>query len=77
MMPRQRKEDAMSSEGKAPLDRINEDSETRAAAFADIERKNGDKVGAKEMAMTKRPRDEDPAQRTEKFLDIERRGEGE
>jgi hypothetical protein len=67
----------MSFEGKAPLDRIDEDSDKRAAAFAEIERRNGETVGAKEMAMTKRPRDEDPALRAEKFVGIERRGEGE
>ena len=65
----------MSSEGKAPLDKIAEENEKRAAAFADIERKNGETVGAKEMAMTRRPRDEDPALRAEKFVGIEKRGE--
>jgi hypothetical protein len=67
----------MTWEGKAPLDRAQDDSESRAAAFADIARRSGDKVGAKEMAMTRRPRDEDPALRAEKFVRIERRADGE
>jgi hypothetical protein len=67
---------AMSFEGKAPLDRIDEDNDKRAAAFAGIERKSGETVGAKEMALTKRARDEDPALRAAKFAGIDRRGEG-
>lgn len=67
----------MGWEGKAPLDRAQDENESRASAFADIERRNGDKVGQKEMAMTRRPRDEDPALRAEKFVEIERRGDEE
>lgn len=66
----------MTTPGKMPLDNRTEgDDETRAERFAEIERRKGDKVGAKEMAMTKKPRDEGDSKRAEKFLDIERRGE--
>ena len=63
------------STGKAPLDNATDLGTTaRAERFADIARRKGETIGAKEMALTKRPRDEDTAKRAEKFLDIERRG---
>ena len=66
----------MSSEGKAPLDnRTEPPAENSADRYAEIERRSGDKIGAKEMALTKKPRDEDASKRAEKFIDIERRGE--
>ena len=62
--------------GKAPLDNATDlGTETRAERYAEIARRKGDTVGAKEMAMTRRPRDEDASKRAEKFLDIERRGD--
>jgi hypothetical protein len=67
---------AMTTPGKAPLDNRSETSEDgRAERFAEIERRSGDKVGAKEMALTKKPRDEDDSKRAEKFVEIERRSE--
>jgi hypothetical protein len=66
----------MPEEGRNPLDHVDEgDAEARARRFAEIERRQGDAPGAKEMAMTKRPRDEDAAKRAGRFLDIERKGE--
>ena len=60
--------------GKAPLDQNTTlGNETRAERYAEIERRQGDKVSQKEMAMTRRPRAEDDSKRAEKFLDIERR----
>lgn len=65
-----------SSTGKAPLDNATDlGNEARAERYADIARRKGETIGAKEMAMTKRPRDEDSSKRAEKFLDIERRGD--
>jgi hypothetical protein len=62
-------------QGKAPLDNTTPlGAEARAERFAEIERRQGDTVGRKEMAMTRRSRDEDQSKRrAEKFLDIERR----
>jgi hypothetical protein len=66
----------MSTHGKAPLDNRSETSEDgRSERYAEIERRTGEKIGAKEMALTKKPREEDDSKRAEKFLDIERRGE--
>ena len=66
----------MSTPGKAPLDNRSETSDdSRAERYAEIERRNGDKVGAKEMALTKNRRAEDDGRRAERFADIERRGE--
>ena len=68
--------DSEMAEGKAPLDnRVEPPAEASAERYADIERKSGETVGAKEMALTKKPREEDASKRAEKFLDIERRGE--
>ncbi|TVQ53175.1 MAG: hypothetical protein EA355_13790 [Rhodobacteraceae bacterium] len=65
----------MRTDGKAPLDNREEGSaEARAERYAEIERREGDGIGRKEMALTKKPRDEDASKRAEKFLDIERRG---
>lgn len=63
-------------DGKQPLDRGRAPTPGRAAAFVDIQRRTGDPVGAKVLAMARRPRDERPAQRVGKFLDIARRGDG-
>jgi hypothetical protein len=66
----------MKTDGKAPLDNRDEGpAEARAERFAEIERRDGEAIGRKEMAMTKRPREEDASKRAERFLDIERRGE--
>jgi hypothetical protein len=64
----------MSRDGKAPLDNRTE-PEQRSDRYAEIERRSGETIGAKEMAMTRKPRDEDASKRAAKFLDIERRGE--
>jgi hypothetical protein len=62
--------------GKARLDNATDlGTETRAERYADIARRQGETIGAKEMAMTRRPRDEDASKRAEKFIDIERRGD--
>jgi hypothetical protein len=67
----------MSSEGKSPLDHVTETADaTRSAQFAAIGRQTGEDPGAKEMALTRRPRAEDPAQRARRFVEVERRGEG-
>ena len=48
----------------------------RAARYARIERAAGNAgPGRKEMAVTRRPRAEDTALRTERFLDLKRRGD--
>jgi hypothetical protein len=66
----------MGSEGKAPLDHVTEIADaTRAAQFAAIVRGTGDDPGAKEMALTRRPRAEDPSLRAKRFVEVERRGE--
>ena len=66
----------MSTPGKAPLDNRSESSDdARAERYAEIERRSGEKVGAKEMALTKNRREEDDGKRAERFVDIERRGE--
>ena len=66
----------MSSEGKSPLDHVTEIADaTRSAQFAAIERQTGEEPGAKEMALTRRPRSEDPALRAKRFVEVERRGE--
>jgi hypothetical protein len=60
--------------GKAPLDQNTTlGNEARAERYAEIERRQGVKVSQKELAMTRRPREEDDSKRAEKFLDIERR----
>lgn len=65
----------MRTDGKAPLDNRDEGpAEARAERFAEIERRDGDAIGRKEMALTKKPRDEDASKRAERFVDIERRG---
>ncbi|MGF1658724.1 MAG: hypothetical protein ACFCUS_04800 [Rubrimonas sp.] len=64
------------TEGKAPLDnRAEPPAERSADRYAEIERRSGEKIGAKEMALTKKPREEDASRRAEKFLDIERKAE--
>lgn len=67
----------MSNTGKAPLDNATDlGTEARAERYAEIARRQGETIGQKEMAMTRRPRDEDASKRAEKFLEIDRRGEG-
>jgi hypothetical protein len=62
--------------GKALLDNAASfDTEARAARYADIARRQGETIGQKEMALTRRPRDEDASLRAKKFIEIERRGE--
>jgi hypothetical protein len=64
----------MPAEGRNPLDHADETgAEARARRFAEIERREGEPPGAREMAMTRRARDEDAAARTRAFLDIERK----
>lgn len=66
----------MTTPGKARLDNRGDDGrESRPQRYAEIERRAGEAPGAKEMAMTRRPREEDASQRAERFLDMERRGE--
>lgn len=65
----------MSAEGKMPLDNRHEEGGARAERFAGIERQSGETIGAKEMALTRKPRDEDAARRAGKFLEIDRRAE--
>ncbi len=67
----------MTTEGKNPLDHVDETSDaTRSARFAEIERREGEGPGAKEMALTRKPRDEDAALTARRLLEVERRGEG-
>lgn len=59
---------------KSPIDHVsNLGTQARAERFAEIARHQGETIGRKEMAMTKRPRDEDSAERAERFIDMERR----
>jgi hypothetical protein len=67
----------MTTEGKSPLDHATETADaTRSAQFTAIERQTGEDPGAREMALTRRPRAEDPALRAKRFVEVERRGEG-
>lgn len=61
----------MHREGRAPLDRARDEPITRrATTYADIQRRQGETVGAKEMTMTRRGRAEDPALRARRFMDL-------
>ena len=66
----------MAREGRAPLDRVRENSAYRAEAYAALERRNAEPVSAREMAMIRRRRDEATPSRTKSFLEIDRRGDG-
>lgn len=67
----------MTGTGKAPLDTgRTPETPDRAARFAEIERREGAAPGAKEMAMTRRPRAEDQSTRLARFLDIDHRADG-
>jgi hypothetical protein len=62
----------MHAEGKSPLDHGREAAGGRAARFVRIEREAGAVPGAREMALTRRPRSEDPALRAQRFHAVER-----
>ncbi len=63
-------------EGKTPLDRGRSyDDGRRAEAYAAIARRQGETAGAKEMAMTRRPRGEAPASRAGRFMAMARTGD--
>lgn len=63
-------------QGKAPLDNATDlGTEARAERYATIARQQGETISQKELAMTKRPRDEAEQRRAEKFLEIDRRQE--
>ncbi|MFN3614852.1 MAG: hypothetical protein ACK4WC_09875 [Rubrimonas sp.] len=63
----------MHHEGRAPLDRGRDDAVARRpAAYAAIQRRAGETVGAKEMTMTRRARAEDGSLRTRRFVGLAR-----
>lgn len=65
----------MMREGKAPLDRGRTyDDGGRTKAYADIARRSGETAGAKEMAMTRRLRDEAAPTRAGRFIAMARNG---
>lgn len=64
------------TEGKTILDHASAEPDARRPKkFAEIERRQGDAPGAKEMAMTRRRRDEDDATRAARFLEQDRQAE--
>jgi hypothetical protein len=61
------------SNGKTPLDHRTEGrAPAQVAPYLDVARRHGDKPSQKEMALTRRPRDEDDNARAKRFVDIER-----
>ncbi|MEE4350481.1 MAG: hypothetical protein V2J26_09660 [Pacificimonas sp.] len=60
---------------KMPLDGPRQDAPQRSAQYARIEREALPEKGARAQAMLRRPRDEDPALRSRRFSEIERRGQ--
>jgi len=64
------------TEGKTILDHAPKEPDARRPQkFADIERRQGETPGAKEMAMTRRRREEDDATRAARFLDRDRKSD--